>query len=169
MDDMQKTQLENEFEQKSARLTVMMAQTTSIQAACRKLENARRARIIRDAENAAKDETAEMERMLARCQQAQSDYEAAMHSGDEARIAACRQKRDDEHLAYDLAERRMQDACRRYQAEITRQGFGSEQAYQAAFLTKPAQQKLEETISAFREEYTTLLKRCEELADLLEA
>ena len=167
MDDTQRIALEKEFEEKSARLTGMMTQMDEMQKAWKQLEAANRARAVKDAENAAKDETAEMERMLARCQQAKSDLNAATQAGDKARIAACQQKCDDEHLAFDLAERRMQDACRRYQAELVRQGFGSEQAYQAAFLTKPAHMKLEETVNPFREEYAALLARCEEIEKLL--
>ena len=167
MDDTQRIALEQEFEEKSARLTEMMEQVPDMQKAYQQLEAAVRARAVKDAENAAKDETVEMERMLARCQQAQSDLEAAMQSGNEARIALCKQRREDEHLAFDLAERRMQDGCRRYQAEIIRQGFGSEAAYQAAFLTKPALLKLEEKVNPFREEYAALLARCEEIEKLL--
>lgn len=131
------------------------------------LEAAIRARAVKHAENAAKEETAEMERMLARCQQAKAVLSAANHTGDEARIASAQQACNEEHLAFDLAERRMQDACRRYQAEIIRQGFADESAYQKAFRTKPVQEKLEAKVTPFRMEYAALLTRCEEIESLL--
>lgn len=167
MTDMERNALEREFEEKSGRLSEMMEKMPEMQAAYQQLEAALRARAVKDAEIAAKDETAEMERMLARCQKAKAELDSAKQAGDEARMAAASQRCEDEHLAFDLAEHRMQDACRRYQAEIVRQGFGSETAYAAAFLTKPAQLKLEEKVNPFREEYAKLLARCEEIERLL--
>jgi len=167
MDDMTRKALEAEFDEKSARLSEMMEKMPEMQAAYQKYEAAVRARTVKELEIAAKDETAEMERMQARCQQAQNDLNAATQAGDPARIAACKEKRADEHLAFDLAERRMQDACRRYQTEIVQQGFASEQAYAQAFLAKPAFMKLEKTIQPFRQEYAGLLARCEEIEKLL--
>ena len=167
MKDMQRIALEQEFDEKSARITQMMARMEEMQRAYHQLEEARRARMVKDTENAAREETAQMERELAHCQQAKADADAAAMSGDAARIDVCALARDEAHRAFDLAERRMQDACRRYQMELARQGFGSEQAYRVAFMTKPAQQRLEAEVTAFREEYAVLLNRCEEIEKLL--
>lgn len=168
MDDMTRAALEAEFDAKSAELSGMMENLEEIQRAYAQLALALRARAVKEKENAAREETAEMERMLARCQQAQSDLRAATGAGDRARMDACQAALDAENLAFDLAQRHMKDACRRYQDELRRQGFASEQAYQEAFLTLPAQKKLEEQVEPFRARYAELLRRCEELAALLE-
>lgn len=168
MDDTTRAALEAEYDEKSAELSGMMEHLDEIQRAYARLALALRARAVKERETAAREETAEMERMLARCQQARSDLDAAASAGDKARIAACESVCASEKQAFDLAERHMQDACRRYQDELRRQGFADERAYQSAFLTLPAQKKLEEQVEPFRARYAELLTRCEELAGLLE-
>ena len=169
MDEAKRRALEAEFDGKSAKLSGMMEQVDEVQRAYARLALALRARAVKEKENAAREETVEMERMLARCQQAKSDLDAAKSAGDAQRVAACEATCEAEKLSFELAQRHERDACRRYQDELRRQGFATEQAYRDAFLTLPAQKKLEEQVEPFRRRYAELLARLEEINAELEA
>ena len=82
MDEARRRALEAEFDEKSAELSGMMEQVDEVQRAYARLALALRARAVKEKENAAREETVEMERMLARCQQAKSDLDAAKAAGD---------------------------------------------------------------------------------------
>ena len=147
----------------------MMEQVGEVQRAYARLQLGRRARAVKEEENAAREETVEMERMLARCQQAGSDLDAAKAAGDAQRVAACEAVCEAEKLSFELAQRHERDACRRYQDELRRQGFATEQAYHDAFLTLPAQKKLADQVEPFRQRYAELLARLQQLNAELEA
>lgn len=169
MDEASRRALEAEFDEKSTELSEMMEQVEQVQKAYARLSLALRARAVKEKENAAREETVEVERLLARCQQAKSNLDAAKSANDARRLAECEAICEAEHLAFDLAQRREQDACCRYLDELNRQGFASEQAYHDAFLTLPAQKKLEEQVEPFRKRYAELLARLEEINAELEA
>ncbi len=168
MEAMEREALEVEFAQKRAELAEMMKQMEHMQASYARLTQARRARAVKEKENAAREETAAMERQLTRCQQAKSNLDAAIAADDQMRKSACEAACEKEKSAFELAQRRERDACRRYQDELRRQGFSSEAAYQAAFLTLPAQNKLEKEVEPFRTRYAQLLERLKEINAALE-
>ena len=167
MDEMMRKALEEEFDAKSTRLSEMMQQMPEMEAAYKQYEAAVRAYTVKDAEIALKDEEEEVMRMDVHCQKAQGSLNAALQTGDPTRIAQCKQMREDEHLALDLAQRRLQEAKSHYEAVLAQQGFADEEAYRAAFLAKPAFLKLEKKVQPFRKEYAELLVRCEEIEKLL--
>ena len=113
MDEARRRALEAEFDEKSAELSGMMGQVDEVQRAYARLALALRARAVKEKENAAREETVEMERMLARCQQAKSDLDAAKAAGDAQRVAACEAVCEAEKLSFELAQRHERDACRR--------------------------------------------------------
>lgn len=167
MDETMRIALEAEFDEKSAKLSDMMEKMPEMQAAYAQYEAAARALAVKEAENAAREEDAEVERMQGHCEKALSNLNAAKESGDDARVAPCQAAYEAELLAFDLAKKRQQEAYSRYEAALTQQGFESKDAYQQAFLPKPKFMKLEETIQPFRKEYAQLLARCEEIETLL--
>lgn len=167
MDEMTRQTLEKEFEEKRIQLSRMMKQMERAQADYRRLVLARRARAVKEREKAAREETVRMEQALACCQQLHSNLNTAIQNGDPAQISFCESSLQAQKRSFELAQLRVQDACRRYQRELAEQGFPTEYAYQQALLTLPAQQQLENQIEPFRTQYAQLLQRCQELADLL--
>lgn len=163
MDDTQRQALEAEFEQNRARLTEMMDSLPQMQAAHAQYEAAARANAVAAAYDALKDEKEEISRMEGHVAAAQASLDAANKRNDKTGSAMAGEKLEAETLALGHAQELLAAAQARYDAEITRQGFDSEAAWQAAFLTKPAFMKLEETLTPFREEYARLLARCEEI------
>lgn len=167
MNDTQRTALEQEFEEKRARLTAMMAQMDDMQRAWQQYEAAARAERVRAAFDALAAEEEEVARMQGHVERAAAEVKAAKRSGEKALTGAAEEALDAQRLALDLAVRHRDDARRAYDAALTGQGFDSEEAFRAACLTKPALAKLEETIMPFRTEYARLLSRCEEIETLL--
>lgn len=169
MNDVERAMLEKEFEIKSARLSQMMEQMPEMDKECKRLHKATCALTLFEAERTAKQEVADLERQIPLWQQAHRDYEEAMKEGDEEKIAACKARVDEEMRLYKAAEAHMQESYRRYQAEAGRKIFKNQGEMEAAFIPLAEQEKIAQKLTAFQEEYNALLKRCEELADLLDA
>jgi len=167
MNDTERNALEQEFEETSAKLTEMMARLPEMEAAYAKYEAAARAGMVAAFYDLVKEETEEIARMDKHVVKAQEALAAAEKTASKDQLAAAREALTGEELAYAHAQELLKKAQSCYNEEITHQGFDSEAAWQAAFLTKPAFMKLEETIQPFRIEYAQLLKRCEEIEALL--
>lgn len=167
MNDTERKALEQEFEEKSARLTEMMARMPEMEAAYARYEAASRASMMATLYDLLKDEKEELARMQHHVAKAREEREAAEKTGSKTRIAAAREAVESEELALSHAQALLEKAQARYAAEMPRQGFDSESAWQAAFLTKPAFMNLEGKIQPFRREYAELLARCQEIEALL--
>ena len=167
MDETMRKALEQEFDEKSARLSEMMEQMPAMQQAYQQYEAALRAFAVKELENAMKEEEDEVKRMNGHCQRAQEQVNAATKTGDPTYIAQCKEARAAEQLAMELAQRRLAEAKARYAEALSQHGFEDEAAYRAAFMAKPAFMKLEKNLQPFREEYAALLARCEEIEALL--
>lgn len=166
MDEAMRKALEQEFDEKGARLAEMM-QMPEMEEACQQYEAAVRALAVKEIENAAKEEEEEVERMGVHCKKAQEQLNAATASGDPTYIAQCKENRAAEQLAMDLANKRLAEAKERYASALAQYGFNDEAAYRAAFLAKPAFMKLEKKTQPFRKEYAELYARCDEIEKLL--
>ena len=160
MNEMERIALEREFEDKSGRLTEMMLQMSDMQTAYRKWEAASRANAVMAAYEAMTAENDEVARMQKHVDRAAEESKNAASSGAKAAANA-------QQLALDLAKEKQASAKAAYEAALAENGFDSEEAFKAAFLTKPAFMKLDETVTPFRMEYATLLARCEEIEALL--
>ncbi|MDO4549612.1 MAG: hypothetical protein Q4D04_16100, partial [Clostridia bacterium] len=169
MDDALRATMEEEWRDVSARLQAMMERLPSMQEKYKKLERANRARAVKETEKAAREKTAQMERVLARSQLNHSLLEAARTGGDKEKFAQYEQICHEDEKQFYLEQARVKDACRAYRDEITRQGFSCEQSYLEAFLTKSAQAALAREVEPFREEYARLYERCAQLSAALDA
>ena len=167
MTDMERNALEREFEDKSGRLTEMMIQMGEMEKLYKKYEAASRANAVMEAYEAMTAENDEVERMSKHVSRAEEQSKNAKTSGAKELAEAARQAAAAQQLALDLAVKKQADAKAAYEAALAENGFDSEDAFKAAFLTKPAFMKLEETVNPFRMEYATLLARCEEIEALL--
>ena len=169
MDEAMRKALIEEFEVKSERLSRMMQQMPEMEAAYRQYEAAERACAVKETEIALREEAEEVQRMGVHCKKAQEQVNAATKTGDPAYMAQCKENREAEHLAMELAEKRLEEAKAAYQAALAQYGFEDEAAYRAAFLAKPAFMKLEKKVQPFRMEYAELYARCEEIEKQLSA
>lgn len=167
MTDIQRTALEKEFEDKSARLTEMMIQMGDMEKAWKKLEAATRANVVMEAYEALTAENDEVARMQKHVDRAAQESKNAASSGAKELAEAAKAAVNAQQLALDLAKEKQAAAKAAYEAALTAQSFASEAAFKAAYLTKPAFMKLEETVNPFRMEYAQLLARCEEIEALL--
>ena len=167
MNEMERIALEREFEEKSGRLTEMMLQMGDMQIAYRKWEAASRANAVMEAYDALTAENDEVARMSKHVDRAAQESKNAAASGAKELADAAKAAANAQQLALDLAKEKQAKAKAAYEAALTENGFESEEAFKAAFLTKPAFMKLDETVTPFRMEYATLLARCEEIEALL--
>lgn len=167
MDNAQRNALEREFEDKSARLTEMMIQMGDMQKAWQKYEAATRAGLVKTLYDALTAEEEEVARMQGHVNKAAEEAKNAKRSGEKTLANAAAEAHKAQQLALDLAISHRDNARRAYEGMLAQQGFDSEAAFKAAYLTKPQFLKLEETIMPFRMEYATLLARCEEIEALL--
>lgn len=167
MDDMQRKALEQEFEQVSAKLTEMMGQMPEMEAAYAKYEAASRANMVAAIYDILTEEQAECERMEGHVNTAQASYDAAKKREDQSGSVLALDKLNAQKLALEHAKSHLEKAKARFAQEIARQGFESEDAFKAAFLTKPAFMNLEAKLRPFTEEYNALLERCREIDALL--
>ena len=167
MNEMERVALEREFEEKSGRLTEMMLQMSDMQIAYRKWEAASRANAVMEAYDALTAENDEVARMSKHVDRAAQESKNAAASGAKELADAAKAAANAQQLALDLAKEKQAKAKAAYEAALTENGFESEEAFKAAFLTKPAFMKLDETVTPFRMEYATLLARCEEIEALL--
>lgn len=169
MTDMERNALEREFEDKSGRLSEMMIQMSEMEKLYKKYEAAVRANAVMEAYEALRAENDEVGRMQGHVSKATTESKNAKRSGEKMLAEAAVEALDAQKLALDLAHQKQEEARAAYEAALKENGFDSEDAFKAAFLTKPAFMKLEETINPFRMEYATLLARCEEIEALLSA
>jgi len=169
MTEMERNALEREFEDKSGRLTEMMIQMSDMQTAYKKYEAAARANAVMVAYEAMTAENDEVERMQKHVSRAEEQSKNAKTSGTKEFASAAKEAAKAQQLALELALKKQAEAKTAYEAALHENGFDSEEAFKAAFLTKPAFMKLDETINPFRMEYATLLARCEEIEALLSA
>lgn len=169
MTDMERNALEREFEDKSGRLSEMMIQMSEMEKLYKKYEAAVRANAVMTFYEAVTREQEEASRMQKHVHKACKECEAAQASKEQTLIDAASEAWQAQKLAHSHALLQMENAQIRYVEELKNQGFDSEDAFKAAFLTKPAFMKLEETVNPFRMEYATLLARCEEIEALLSA
>ena len=167
MNEMERTALEKEFEEKSGRLTEMMLQMSDMQTAYRKWEAASHANAVMEAYDALTAENDEVARMQKHADRAAEESKNAASSGAKELADAAKAAANAQKLALDLAKDKQANAKAAYEAALAANGFDSEDAFKAAFLTKPAFMKLDETVTPFRMEYATLLARCEEIEALL--
>ena len=167
MTDKERNALEREFEDKSGRLTEMMIQMSEMEKLYKKYEAAARANVVMTAYEAMTAEGDEVERMSRHASRAKEQSKNARTSGVKEFADAAKQAADAQQLALDLAVKKQAEAKAAYEAALAENGFESEAAFKAAFLTKPAFMKLDETVTPFRMEYATLLARCEEIEALL--
>ena len=164
---MERIALEREFEEKSGRLTEMMLQMGDMQIAYRKWEAASRANAVMEAYDALTAENDEVARMSKHVDRAAQESKNAAASGAKELADAAKAAVNAQQMALDLAKEKQAKAKAAYEAALAENGFESEEAFKAAFLTKPAFMKLDETVTPFRMEYATLLARCEEIEALL--
>ena len=167
MNEMERIALEREFEDKSGRLTEMMLQMSDMQTAYRKWEAASRANAVMAAYEAMTAENDEVARMQKHVDRAAEESKNAASSGAKELAQAAKAAANAQQLALDLAKEKQASAKAAYEAALAENGFDSEEAFKAAFLTKPAFMKLDETVTPFRMEYATLLARCAEIEALL--
>ena len=167
MNEMERIALEREFEEKSGRLTEMMLQMGDMQIAYRKWEAASRANAVMEAYDALTAENDEVARMSKHVDRAAQESKNAAASGAKELAYAAKAAVNAQQMALDLAKEKQAKAKAAYEAALAENGFESEEAFKAAFLTKPAFMKLDETVTPFRMEYATLLARCEEIEALL--
>ena len=167
MNEMERIALEREFEEKSGRLTEMMLQMGDMQIAYRKWEAASRANAVMEAYDALTAENDEVARMSKHVDRAAQESKNAAASGAKELADAAKAAVNAQQMALDLAREKQAKAKAAYEAALAENGFESEEAFKAAFLTKPAFMKLDETVTPFRMEYATLLARCEEIEALL--
>ena len=167
MNEMERIALEREFEEKSGRLTEMMLQMGDMQIAYRKWEAASRANAVMEAYDALTAENDEVARMSKHVDRAAQESKNAAASGAKELADAAKAAVNAQQMALDLAKEKQAKAKAAYEAALAENGFESEEAFKAAFLTKPAFMKLDETVTPFRMEYATLLARCEEIEALL--
>lgn len=167
MTEMERNALEREFEDKSGRLTEMMIQMGEMEKLYKKYEAAARANAVMTAYEAMTAESDEVERMSKHASRAEAQSKNAKSSGAKELADAAKEAAAAQNLALDLARKKQAEAKAAYEAALAENGFESEAAFKAAFLTKPAFMKLEETVNPFRMEYATLLARCEEIEVLL--
>lgn len=167
MDNTQRNALEREFEDKSGRLTEMMMQMSDMQTAWQKYEAATRAGLVKTLYDALAEEEEEVARMQKHVNNAAEEAKKVRLSGEKALADAAEEARKAQQLALDHAIAHRDSARRAYENMLAQQGFDSEAAFKAAYLTKPQFLKLEETIMPFRMEYAQLLARCEEIEALL--
>ena len=167
MNEMERTALEKEFEEKSGRLTEMMLQMSDMQTAYRKWEAASRANAVMEAYDALTAENDEVARMQKHVDRAAEESKNAANSGAKELADAAKAAANAQKLALDLAKEKQANAKAAYEAALAANGFDSEDAFKAAFLTKPAFMKLDETVTPFRTEYAALLSRCQEIEALL--
>lgn len=167
MNEMERIALEREFEEKSGRLTEMMLQMGDMQIAYRKWEAASRANAVMEAYDALTAENDEVARMSKHVDRAAQESKNAAASGAKELADAAKAAVNAQQMALDLAKEKQAKAKAAYEAALAQNGFESEEAFKAAFLTKPAFMKLDETVTPFRMEYATLLARCEEIEALL--
>lgn len=167
MTDMERNALEKEFEEKSARLTEMMIQMGDMEKAWKQYEAAARANTVMEAYEALTAENDEVARMRNHISKATTESKNAKRSGEKMLADAAGEALEALKLSCNLAEKKQVEAKARYEAALSENGFASEAAFKAAFLTKPAFMKLGETINPFRMEYAQLLARCEEIEKLL--
>ena len=167
MNEMERIALEREFEEKSGRLTEMMLQMSDVQIAYRKWEAASRANAVMEAYDALTAENDEVARMSKHVDRAAQESKNAAASGAKELADAAKAAVNAQQMALDLAKEKQAKAKAAYEAALAENGFESEETFKAAFLTKPAFMKLDETVTPFRMEYATLLARCEEIEALL--
>ena len=167
MTDKERNALEREFEDKSGRLREMMIQMGDMEKAYKKWEAASRANAVMAAYEAMTAESDEVERMSKHAKRAEEQSKNAKTSGAKELADAAKEAAKAQKLALELAVKKQAEAKTAYEAALAENGFDSEAAFKAAFLTKPAFMKLDETVTPFRMEYATLLARCEEIVALL--